>query len=54
MNIEDYRERQYQDYITTLVDEKEIELIKVGEKYEVYRDNNSPNIILKQIKDLVK
>ncbi len=30
------------------------ELIKDGEKYEVYRENNSPNLILKQIKDLVK
>ena len=28
MDIEDYRERQYQDYITTLVDEEEIELIE--------------------------
>jgi len=28
MDIEDYRERQYQDYQITLVDEVEIELIK--------------------------
>jgi len=29
-------------------------LIKDGEKYEVVRENNSPNIILKQIKEPVK
>ncbi len=28
MDIEDYREKQYQNYMETLIDEKEIELIE--------------------------